>query len=92
MKINIGDNTTPTLEPASLYYKDITKAIELLTSILYYQTTYFIDRGFIYLIKENFSDYVLGSPEYIVVHLEDFDRVKEMLYYRRLVDLKEWRK
>jgi hypothetical protein len=72
-------------EPKSLTLEDLNKAMDLVCPVLYYGQTKFITKGTLYLIKK--TDI---NPEYILIHPDDFQEVKEKITGRRLVPLKKY--
>jgi Uma2 family endonuclease len=73
---------------STLTFERLQEAIDLVCPVLYYEISKFINPGAIYYIKPQEN---LGIPEYIIVHPDDFNEVKAIITWRRLVSIKEWR-
>lgn len=69
---------------ASQIYDDLQHAIDLLCPPLYYALDKNIELGHIIYAKE--TDL---CPEFIVIHFDDFETVKQKITGRRLVHLKD---
>lgn len=81
---NIFSTSTSASQESTLTMEDFQKMIDKVFPILLYGTADFVAPGELYHCKE--TDL---SPEYIVCHPSDLERIKEILPNRRLVRIKD---
>ena len=81
---NIFSTSARTSQESTLTMEDFQKMIDKVFPILLYGTAEFVMPGELYHCKE--TDL---SPEYIVCHPSDLERIKELLPNRRLVHIKD---
>ena len=81
---NMFSISTSTSSESTLTMESFQKMIDELFPILLYGTAEFVKPGELYHCKE--TDL---SPEYIVCHPSDLERIKEILPNRRLVHIKD---
>ena len=81
---NIFSTSTSTSQESTLTIEDFQKMIDKVFPILLYGTAEFVTPGELYHCKE--TDL---SPEYIVCHPSDLERIKKLLPNRRLVHIKD---
>lgn len=81
---NLFSTSTGTSSETTLTMKDYQEMFDKVFPILLYGTAEFVKPGELYHCKE--TDL---SPEYIVCHPSDLERIKELLPNRRLVHIKD---
>jgi hypothetical protein len=81
--------TNSALEPTVLSAQTILDCIDLITPVLYYGISTFVDRGTLYICKESSGTWT--PPEYVVVHPEDLTELRRRIVGRRLVHLSKWK-
>ena len=81
---NLFSTSTSASSESTLTMKDFQEMLDKVFPILLYGTAEFVNPGELYYCKE--TDL---SPEYIVCHPSDLERIKEILPNRRLVHIKD---